>query len=70
MQKSSRRNWPRIPVPPELFDLLIVIAKSQGYQERTLYLFLYRALSQAYSEETEKLTDMLNTRWMEQSPED
>lgn len=70
MARPSRRVWPRVPLPDEFFDLLIVIAKAKGYDERTLYAFIYQLLKNAYPEDVEKLTDMLSARWIDVPPDD
>jgi hypothetical protein len=50
-----RREWPRIPVPPELFHLLVMMARAKGYNERTLYLYLFSIARQIQPEDFEKL---------------
>lgn len=40
----NRRSWNRIPIPPVMYELLIHFALISGYNERTLYLFLWRLL--------------------------
>jgi hypothetical protein len=50
-------------MPESLFDLLIIVAKSKGYKEETLYLFLYETLKKAYPEDMQKLIDVLGEPW-------
>lgn len=40
----NRRTWNRIPIPPVMYEMLIHLALISGYNERTLYLFIWRLL--------------------------
>lgn len=66
---TPRREWPRIPVPPELFDLLIMMAHAHRQNERTMYRFLYDAIQQAYPDDFEKFKVYFNLEAFEDSGE-
>lgn len=40
----NRRTWNRIPIPPVMYEMIIHLALISGYNERTLYQFLWRLL--------------------------
>jgi hypothetical protein len=63
-----RREWPRIPVPPALFDLLITLARTRGYNERTLYLYLYETVKAASPEEFAKFASYFDLSSLEPPP--
>ena len=71
-QQPPRKNWPRVPLPPDMFELMITIARPMGYAEYTLYAFIYRLLKEAHGEDIEKLRDYYKTDWIseEQPPEE
>lgn len=40
----SRRTWNRIPIPPVMYEMLIHLALIHGYNERTLYRFIWHLI--------------------------
>lgn len=61
---TPRREWPRIPVPPALFDLLVVIAKTRGMKEETLYRLIALALREGLPDDWEKLSGYFDVDWI------
>jgi hypothetical protein len=65
-QQPPRREWPRVPLPPDLFELMITIARTQGYSERTLYAFIFRLLKAAHETDIEKLREYYKIDWLDE----
>jgi hypothetical protein len=57
---TPRREWPRVPIPPELFDLVVTMGRSQRITERDLYLFIFLALKRGYPDEYAKFREHFN----------
>jgi hypothetical protein len=64
-KKTSRLGWSRLYVPPELADLIFMVAKKEGYEPDDVHLFIYRMLKEVHSEDVDSLADYLNTRWLD-----
>lgn len=47
----SRRNWNRIPIPPVMYEMIIHLALIHGYNERTLYRFIWAILIVRYHDQ-------------------
>lgn len=57
--RTPRRQWPRIPIPPEMFDVLQILAKARGHTERDMYHFIYEAVRECYPDDVQKMEDVL-----------
>lgn len=63
--KDTRLNWSKLVIPPELADLLFMIAKVHGYRRDELHRFLYAMLKMAYPDDVATLADYLGTGWLD-----
>lgn len=67
--KHNRRRWPRIPLPDALYWTLLALARANGYNERQLYVFLYRMMKECHSEEEiEKAAGHNEIDWIANEP--
>lgn len=62
-------SWSKILVPIELNDLIRLIARNHGYRSMELYIFVYLLLKRAYPEDVARLTDYLETGWLDDALE-
>lgn len=67
-KKNNRQHWSKLIVPPELADLLHVIAKAKGYGRDEGHLFLYHLLKSVYPDDVERFADYMQTRWLDAPP--
>lgn len=71
MEGTGGRNaWSRMVLPPELADLLRMVAKKHGYANKDIHYFIYTLLKAFAPEDVAQLAAYLGTDWLETPPQE